>query len=211
MYRFAHALMLMSLTTVRWRTTTARGDPLPAQLVAKAMETELRRASDVKTLLPKGKKTEPCSIPLYNIDVSHIVPHKCFSEDIEPLEVYSVRIQSQGPDYRFDYYRFLVIRFLTNRSTIHPYNRCFVTYSLGTWTCYNKECKEASQGRSRCSGAPLECIHIKTAIEFKQKPSGPANLELMMEMDAFLLVYSRTCRFLPVYLLNLKLLQSMAN
>ena len=43
----------------------------------------------------------------------------------------------------------------------------------GTWTCHNKECKEASQGRARSSRVeilPLECAHIKAAIESKQKP-----------------------------------------
>ena len=52
--------------------------------------------------------------------------------------------------------------------------RCFVSSTVkGTWTCHNKECKEASQGRATSFGEdilPFECAHIKAAIEFKHTP-----------------------------------------
>ena len=48
------------------------------------------------------KRASGCSTRHYNIDVSHIVHLESLLEDSR--EVYSVRIRTQGPDYRFDYF-----------------------------------------------------------------------------------------------------------
>lgn len=112
------------------------------------------------SLSKKAKKSLPPEPRC--VCVSHLVP-PCSS--LEPnSEVYSVRLRSQGPDYR------LVRLLIFCGKSFIPYIRCFVSRGpKGDWKCHNDLCREASQGRARSSfeSGDMHCVHITKILEVK--------------------------------------------
>lgn len=84
--------------------------------------------------------------------VSHLIPSSS-------VEVYSVKIRSQGPDYRY-FHNLFDCKF---KSSLY---RCFVSRApTGEWKCHNDSYVEVAQGRARSSSCNFTCTHIVAAME----------------------------------------------